>query len=255
MHFSEKCLIIPSVVASWARSGLSGLTMRTMGRSCINGWAKQGSWDSLPLMPYWTRFPESISSCWSVPRRDPILSKLVNKSALNPLLFPICEKHGVTLVSVNGSASADAIKAFCQRGNGPTIILCLSDLSSDSAFFCRDLAARIAESTPPGSLADTRLKCIGLKPDQVLELKIPMVQGRADSKETPNLFKMYLKPHSLDPGKMAELDALEVYYPGGITGFRDKSLSKYDCNFNPDNESWLLDPRKGLLPEAEGTDV
>jgi hypothetical protein len=29
----------------------------------------------------------------------------LNKSALNPLLGPICEKHGVTLVSVNGNAS------------------------------------------------------------------------------------------------------------------------------------------------------
>jgi hypothetical protein len=54
---------------------------------------------------------------------------------------------------------------------------------------------------------------------------------------------------------MAELDALEVFYPGGIAGFLDKSLSQYDSDFNPDNESWLLDPRKGLLPGAEGTDV
>jgi|WetSurMetagenome_2_1015567.scaffolds.fasta_scaffold397743_1 hypothetical protein len=179
----------------------------------------------------------------------------LNKSALNPLLYPICEKHGATLVSVSGSASADAIKAFYQRGTGPTIILCLSDLSSESAFFCRDLAARIAESMPQGSLADTRVKCIGLKPDQVQELKIPMVRGRADSKENRDLFKIYLKPHSLDSGKMAELDALEIYYPGGIAGFLDKSLSQYDCDFNPDNESWLLDPKKGLLPRAKSLDV
>ena len=172
----------------------------------------------------------------------------LNKSALNPLLFPICEKHGVTLVSVNGRASADAVKAFYQRCHGPTVILCLSDLSIDSAFFCRDLATRITESTPSGSLADTRLLCIGLKPDQVLELKIPMVQGRADSKENRDLFKMYLKPHSLDPRKMAELDALEVYYPGGIAGFLDKSLSQYDCDFNLDSESWLRDLSEGVLP-------
>jgi hypothetical protein len=92
------------------------------------------------------------------------------------------------------------------------------------------------------------LKCIGLKPDQVLELKIPMVQGRADSKENRDLFKMYLKPHSLDPRKMAELDALEVYYPGGIAGFLDKSLSQYDCDFNLDSESWLRDLSEGVLP-------
>ena len=163
----------------------------------------------------------------------------LNKSALNPLLFPICEKHGVTLVSVNGKASVDAIKAFYQRCNGPTVILCLSDLSSDSAFFCRDLATRIAESKISGSDTKIKLKHIGLKPDQVLELKIPMVQGRADSKENLEKFKMYLKPRSLDYRKMAELDAMEVYYPGGIAGFLDKSLSQYGCDFNLDDESWL----------------
>ena len=35
----------------------------------------------------------------------------VAKSALNPLLYPICQKNGVTLVSVNGRASDEAI--FC----------------------------------------------------------------------------------------------------------------------------------------------
>ncbi|HEX7445324.1 MAG TPA: hypothetical protein VF300_02950, partial [Methanothrix sp.] len=127
----------------------------------------------------------------------------LDKSALNPLLHPVCEKHGVTLVSVNGRASEDAIQALYQRCDSPTIILCLSDLSSNSSFFCRDLATRIAESRPPGSDADIRLKCIGLLPDQVLELKIPMVQGGIDSKENRDLFKMYLKPHPLDPRKMA----------------------------------------------------
>lgn len=54
---------------------------------------------------------------------------------------------------------------------------------------------------------------------------------------------------------MAELDALEVYYPGGIAGFLDKSLSKYACDFNPDNESWMLDLRNGVLPRAGSIDI
>jgi hypothetical protein len=179
----------------------------------------------------------------------------LNKSALNPLLRPVCEKHGVTLVSVNGQASVDAIKALYKRCNQPTIILCLSDLSSSSAFFSRDLATRISESMPPGSDADIRLKCIGLLPDQVLKLKIPMVQGGIDSRENRDLFKMYLKPHHLDPRKMAELDALEVYFPGGIAGFLDESLSQYARDLNPDDEPRLLDLRKGPFIKAEGTDV
>jgi hypothetical protein len=54
-----------------------------------------------------------------------------------------------------------------------------------------------------------------------------MVQGSIDSKENQKRFARYLKPHSLDPKKMAELDALEVYYPGGIAGFLDNFLSEY----------------------------
>jgi len=170
----------------------------------------------------------------------------LNKSAFNPLLYPVCQKHGVTLVSVNGRASEDAIKALYQRCDSPTIILCLSDLSSGSAFFCRDLSTKIAKSLPSGRNAEIRLKCIGLKPDQVMELKIPLVQGTIDSKENQERFKRYLKPHSLDPRKMAELDALEVYHPGGIAGFLEESFSKYARNSNLDSESWLLDLRKGV---------
>ncbi|MEI8002846.1 MAG: hypothetical protein WCG94_00765 [Methanothrix sp.] len=145
----------------------------------------------------------------SSPRRSNFLEVWLNKSALNPLIGPVCEKYGVTLVSVNGRASEDAIKALYQRCDSSTIILCFADLSSSSAFFCQDLATKIAESKPSGSNADIRVKCIALKPDQIMELKIPLVQGSIDSKEIQERFKRYLKSHSFDPKKMAELDAQE----------------------------------------------
>jgi hypothetical protein len=163
----------------------------------------------------------------SSPRRSNSIEVWLNKSALNPLLGPVCEKYGVTLVSVNGRASEDAIKALYQRCDSSTTILCLADLSSGSAFFCQDLATKIAKLKPQGSNAEIGVKCIALKPDQVMELNIPLVQGSIDSKENQERFKRYLKPYSLDPKKMAELDALEVYYPGGIAGFLEKSLSEY----------------------------
>jgi len=162
----------------------------------------------------------------SSPRRSNFMEVWLNKSALNPLIGPVCEKHQVTLVSVSGSASEEAIEALYRRCDSPTVILCLSDLSSGSAFFCQDLATKIAKLKPPGCNADIRVKCLGLKPDQVMELKIPLVQESNDSKENQERFKRYLKAHSLDPRKMAELDALEVYYPGGIAGFLEKSISE-----------------------------
>jgi hypothetical protein len=171
----------------------------------------------------------------------------LNKSALNPLLYPVCQKHGVTLVSVNGRALEDAIRALYKRCDSPTIILCLSDLSADSAFFGRDLADRIARARPSENNIDIRMKCIGIKPEQIPELKLPMVQASADSKENQDRFKSYLKSHDIDPRKIVELDALEVYHPGGIAGFLDKFLSRYACDLNLDDESWMLDLRKGAL--------
>jgi hypothetical protein len=163
----------------------------------------------------------------SSPKRSKTIEVWLNKSALNPLIAPVCDNKGITLVSVNSMASEDAIKALYQRCDSPTTILCLSDLSSSSAFFFQDLATMIAELKPAESTADIKVKCIGLTPDQVMDLKIPLVQGNIDLKENQERFKGCLRQYSLDPGKMAELDALEVYYPGGIAGFLDKFLSEY----------------------------
>jgi len=176
----------------------------------------------------------------SVLERPYSLEVWIAKSALNPLLYPICQKNGVTLVSVNGKASDEAISALYQRCRDPTIILCLSDLSPSGAFFSLDLAAKIARAGPSTSSRDIKLKCIGLKPEQVLDRLLPLVKANIDSKEDQNRFKSYLKPYHIDPRKMAELDCLEVYYPDGIAGFLSESLAKYLSGFDPDNESWIL---------------
>ncbi len=184
-----------------------------------------------------------------IPRKMPCTTEVwVNKSALNPLLFPICEKHGVTLVSVNINASEKAVKDLHQRLGNPTInpttILCLSDLNQSGAFFAQDLAMKIENARPPKSNADIRLKSIALLPEQVLEMKIPMVAGKSNSKENKDKFKKYLKSYSLDHKKMAELDALEVYYPGGVAGFLDNWICKYNSNSDSENEYSTTDYKK-----------
>jgi hypothetical protein len=167
----------------------------------------------------------------TVPRRGPnSLEVWLNRSSFNQLLRPVCEKHGAALVSVQGRASKEAIEALnqrcdCQGIDRSVTILCLSDLSPASAPFCEDLAAKIAESCI--SNRDIRVKKIGLGPEQATNLKIPMVRIAAGSKVERDRFKGYIRPYPLDPKKMAELDALEIYYHGGIAGFLDDFLSKY----------------------------
>jgi len=188
-------------------------------------------------------FGEHIIPPSSTRRRPYSIEVWLNKSTINPLLSSVCKKYGATLVSVQGRASDAALDTLYGRCTSPIIILCLCDLNSDNAFFARDLAARIAGAKPLRSNLDLKLKCIGLLPEQILTLKIPMVQNRPNSEENQERFKRYLKSHSLDSKKMAELDALEVYYPGGIAGFVDDCLNQYKGNSNFDNESWLLDMR------------
>lgn len=169
----------------------------------------------------------------------------LNKSALNPLLYPVCEKHGVSLVSM-ARPSKDAVESLYRRSVGhTTIILCLSDLSAGSFTFCRDLGMEIAGMIADGkSGGDIRVKRIGLTPEQVLKLKIPLVPGERSAKDEA-LYRGYLKPYGLNPRRMAELDALEVYYPGGIAGFLDDALSRYD---DIEKGPFLLDLKRGRAP-------
>ena len=201
-----------------------------------------------------------------IPRDYTLLSKIqnyrpysievwLNKSALNPLLYPVCEKYNVTLVSINGRPSNQIIEDLYKRCKYSTILLCLSDLSPFSFSFCRDLALKIAESKPSRGDLDIRLKRICLLPEQVLELKIPLIHGSRGSKENKDSFKKYLKSYALNPKRMAELDALEVYYPGGIAGLLDETLSKYSDKFDPNCESWLLDLKRGAFPNAKDFDI
>lgn len=159
------------------------------------------------------------------PRREVWISR----PSLNPLLYPVCEKHQTALVSVDGTATEEAIGLLCQRSRSQNQILCLSDLSVKSAFFARYLAEAIRAQDPEGHI---EVKRLGLLPEQVLDLKIPMIRAGWESrqknecKQRREEFRRYLQPFGLDWRGAAEIDALEVHYPGGIAAFLDEMLSR-----------------------------
>ncbi len=186
------------------------------------------------------------------PQVGPYRTELwLNRSAFNPLLMPICAKHGAALVSISGCPLDGAVKAFLRRSQDVnTIILCLSDLSIRSFTFCKDLAQAVAIGNVQDG-RDIRLKHIALTPEQVLEQRIPMVPGEKGTKKRDDLFKRYLRPYRLDSSRMAELDALEAYYPKGIAGFVEDVLSRYTPDLDLDEEDWLLDLKNGILPGDE----
>ena len=187
--------------------------------------------------------PETSSNDTTKPR----IEVWINKSALNQLILPACTKHGATLVSVSSKPSRVAVENLCQRMDRPTIILCLSDLSVGSFSFCRDLARTIAEADYAEG-KDIRVKRIGLTPKQVFDLEIPLVQGEHGAKEERKMYETYIKPYDFSRKRMAELDALEAYYRGGLAEFLEEALSRYEDGSKLDEEAWLLDRRNDVLP-------
>ncbi len=175
----------------------------------------------------------------------------LNKSALNPLLQPICDKHGASLISVSGKPSKDAIDELYRRSEGhTTIILCISDLSAAGFSFCHDLGLEIAKGKPSG-VSDILVRRIGITPKQVLDLGIPQVPGERVAKDYEAKYRRYVEPYRLDPRRISELDALEVYYPRGIAGFVDDALSK--CS-GIDLRNILLDLKRGTSPGEDDLD-
>jgi hypothetical protein len=149
----------------------------------------------------------------------------INKSALNPLLLPICRKLGVNMISVQSRPSDTAINALLERASSETIIVsCLSDLSSNDFLFAEDLKQRILASITDQNKPTIHIRNMGLTPQQVINLRIPMVQGIKSEKHRHNRYKKYLKSYGLEPKRMAELDALEIYYFRGISGFIEDKL-------------------------------
>jgi hypothetical protein len=150
----------------------------------------------------------------------------VNKSALSPLLLSLCKKLGVTLVSLNHRPSKEAVLALVKRAKtGTTLVFCLSDLSADEFLFCEDLAQSISLVSGPDK-PNIQVKRIGLYPEQVVDLGIPMVPAKTTERRLQERFKNHLKPFRLDPRRMAELDALKVYHPQGLSGFVAEALSE-----------------------------
>jgi len=165
----------------------------------------------------------------------------LDRSALNPLLYPLCREMGITLVSVERVPSREAVQAFLSRCAPRTVILCLSDLSLESFAFERTVAQAVGV---PAHLVGSDLegwgiqvRRLGFTPRQVLDLKLPLVPGRQGSREAQNAYQSYVKPKGISSRTMSELDALEVHYPGGLAGFVRDELTPIVQEINQECES------------------
>jgi hypothetical protein len=81
-----------------------------------------------------------------------------------------------------------------------------------------------------------------------------MVRGEQGARKERKEYEAYLKPYDFSSKRMAELDALEAYYQGGLAEFVDKAISRYEDISKRGGETWLLDLGKGILPADKDID-
>jgi hypothetical protein len=118
------------------------------------------------------------------------------------------------------------LQELFRRANLPTTILTITDLSREGFCWSQNLAAAIAEARSTNT-AEIAVLHAALMPQQVIDLKMPMVSQKKGTSAEQKEYKKYLKPHGLNDHKIAELDALEVYYPGGLAAFADHILTTH----------------------------
>jgi hypothetical protein len=156
----------------------------------------------------------------------------VEKSTMNGILQPVCDKYHAVLVTFRGHCSWGAVRKLCKRvaaDGRPALVFYLSDMDASgfrmAAELC-DKAIELNSNFYDGRL-NIRVKRIGLTPAQVVEHHIPMVNRKPGEKAHAGLYRKYAESYGLDPTKKAELDALERYCPGGVSAFVDNFLRKF----------------------------
>jgi hypothetical protein len=175
----------------------------------------------------------------------PRIELWLSRPALAPLVLPVCQKRGAGLVSAEGRPAAEMAERLIGRaksGGRATLVLCLSDLSPAGVAFCGDLASLIRNlGAGGGYVPEIRAERIGLSPQQVRDLGIPTIPWKAGTKEERKSYARRVKPQGLDPERIAELDALEAYHPGGIARFVEGVLARLaDEGFDPEGEERLV---------------
>lgn len=117
---------------------------------------------------------------------------LSDRISLFSLLIPVYKKGGISLIWFDRRPSQETVASLFAHASSQTTILTLSDLDLNRAFFAQDLAEQIEISQPRCSSARIEVKSIGIVPEQVGELKIPIVQRVRGSKEEER-YRRYLK--------------------------------------------------------------
>jgi hypothetical protein len=179
--------------------------------------------ESLPDLPEY-----SITGLQEIIEQPILIEIFCEKTTMNDVLIPICERYGVNLITGMGELSTTACYNFlerCRRLRKPGRILYISDF--DPAGIGMPVAVarkiewyqRIYEEYAD---LDVRLEPIALTADQVAEYRLPRIPVK-DTDRRKSRFEMVYGEGQV------ELDALEALHPGELARIvKDAILQYYD---------------------------
>lgn len=148
------------------------------------------------------------------------------KSTMNDVLVPICDRYGINLVTGLGELSITSVYLLANRvvrAKKPVRIFYISDF--DPAGLSMPVAAArkieyFARQYEELAQADIKLVPLMLTADQCREYKLP----RTPIKETEKRKDKFEQTHGLGA---TELDAMEALYPGEMTKIIEEAVGAF----------------------------
>ena len=146
------------------------------------------------------------------------------KSTMNDVLIPICDRYGANLVTALGQVSLtqcmDAVKRAC-KAKKPTRIFYISDFDPAGASMPVAAARKIEWCVSEGEdNADIQLQQIGLTQDQCIKYQLPRTPIKDSDKSKTKFEDRY-------GSGATELDALEALHPGELKRIVENALEPF----------------------------
>lgn len=208
----------------------------------------------LPAVPELEDLPEYLPdlpgySITELPliTEQPILTEVwAEKTTMNDVLIPICEKYGVNLIPGMGELSAIACHMFvnrCRRLSKPGRILYISDFDPAGVGMPVAVARKIEwyqRTFAEFADLDVRLEPIALTAEQVAQWDLPRIPVKDSDKRKARF-------EECNGEGQVELDALEALHPGelarivtdAILQYHDPNLRRETAKAYADFEDYL----------------
>jgi hypothetical protein len=192
----------------------------------------------------WLALPDPEASGYDYELADQHFHLIIwiEKSTMNDVLLPICQRYGVDLIPDIGFASITRVIQMLQRFQAkPVRIFYISDFDPGGMGMPVGVARQFEywrKQYAPDS--DIKLTPLALTKEQALHYRLP----RVPIKETNPGKQRFEEAH----GEGAELDALEALYPGELARLVEEAISPY---FDANLESRLVEAENGAHEEIE----